>query len=116
MYKKILVPLDGSKLAEGVLPYAKFLGRALQLPINLMHVNDPETAAPSAYAVQGADYLKAVAATLPASLTVNCSLENGRAAEVIVDSASRDTSTLITMATHGLAIRKRSSKSIAGLD
>jgi len=66
-----------------------------------MHVNDPETAAPSAYAVQGADYLKAVAAALPASLTVNCSVENGRAAEVIVDSASRDTSTLITMATHG---------------
>ena len=66
-----------------------------------MHVNDPETAAPSAYAMQGADYLKEVAATLPTSLTVNCSLENGRAAEVIVDSASRDTRTLITMATHG---------------
>ena len=66
-----------------------------------MHVNDPETAAPSAYAMQGADYLKAVAATFPTSLTVNCSVENGRAAEVIVDSASRDPSTLITMATHG---------------
>jgi nucleotide-binding universal stress UspA family protein len=101
MYDKILLPLDGSKLAEEVLPYAKFLAGSLQLPIHLMHVNDPETAAPSAYAVQGADYLKAVAATLPASLTVNCSVENGRAAEVIVDSASRDTSTLITMATHG---------------
>ena len=101
MYDKILLPLDGSKLAEGVLPYAKFLAGSLQLPIHLMHVNDPETAAPSAYAVQGADYLKAVAATLPASLTVNCSVENGRAAEVIVDSASRDTGTLITMATHG---------------
>jgi nucleotide-binding universal stress UspA family protein len=101
MYKKILVPLDGSKLAEGVLPYAKFLAGSLQLPIDLMHVNDPETAAPSAYAVQGADYLKAVAATLPASLTANCSVENGKAAEVIVDSASRDARTLITMATHG---------------
>jgi nucleotide-binding universal stress UspA family protein len=101
MYQRILVPLDGSKLAEEVLPYAKFLAGSLQLSIDLIHVNDPETAAPSAYAVQGADYLKAVAATLPASLAVNCSVENGRAAEVIVDSASRDPSTLITMATHG---------------
>jgi nucleotide-binding universal stress UspA family protein len=66
-----------------------------------MHVNDLETAVPPAYAIQGADYLKELAATFPASLTVNCSLENGRAAEVIVDSASRDTSTLITMAIHG---------------
>ena len=101
MYKRILVPLDGSKLAEGVLPYAKFLAGSLQLPVTLMHVNDLETAVPPAYAIQGADYLKELAATFPASLTVNCSLENGRAAEVIVDSASRDTSTLITMAIHG---------------
>ena len=101
MYNRILIPLDGSKLAEEVLPYAKFLARALQLPMDLLHANDPEIAAPSAHTVQGADYLKAVAATLPASLAVNCSVENGRAAEVIVDNASRDPSTLITMATHG---------------
>jgi nucleotide-binding universal stress UspA family protein len=97
MYKQILAPLDGSKLAEGVLPYAKFLASGLQLPVNLMHVNDPETA----YAIQGADYLRQVATTFPTSLTVNCYVENGRAAEVIVDSAANDTGTLITMATHG---------------
>ena len=101
MYKRILVPLDGSKLAEGVLRYAKFLAGSLQLPVTLMHVNDLETAVPPAYAIQGADYLKEVAATFPTSLTVNWRIENGRAAEVIVDSASRDTGTLITMATHG---------------
>jgi hypothetical protein len=32
MYNKILVPLDGSKLAEAVLPYAAFLASALQFP------------------------------------------------------------------------------------
>jgi nucleotide-binding universal stress UspA family protein len=101
MYTSILVPLDGSTLAEGVLPYAKFLASSLQLPVDLLHVNDPETATPAAYAIQGADYLKEVAATFPTSLTVNCSEQNGRAAEVIVDSASRDSATLITMATHG---------------
>jgi len=101
MYTRILTPLDGSKLAERVLPYVKFLAGALQLPVNLMHVNDRETAVSAAYAMQGADYLKEVAAAFPASLTVNCCIENGRAAEVIVDSASRNAGTLITMATHG---------------
>ena len=35
MYHKILLPLDGSKLAEGVLPYAQFLAGTLQLPMDL---------------------------------------------------------------------------------
>jgi nucleotide-binding universal stress UspA family protein len=107
MYKKILVPLDGSTLAEGVLPYAKFLASSLQLPVDLLHVNDRETVAPSAYPLQGGDYLKQVAATFPASMSVNSSVENGRAAEMIVDIASKDPTTLITMATHGRSGAKR---------
>jgi nucleotide-binding universal stress UspA family protein len=99
MYKKILIPLDGSKVAEAVLPYARFLATALQLPVDLMHINDPETVAPN----MRADYLKEVADSFPRSLTVNCRIDNGRAAEVIVDSAARDAGTLITMATHGLS-------------
>ena len=101
MYKKILVPLDGSKLAEGVLPYARLLAGALGLPVGLLHVNDPETAAPAIRPVEGADYLKEVAASFPPSLAVSCGVESGKAAEVIVDSASRDSGTVITMATHG---------------
>lgn len=101
MYNKILVPLDGSKLAEGTLPYARLLAGALQVPVDLMHVNDSETVALFNHPTQGADYLKEGAASFPASMTVNCRVENGRAAEVIVDSASRDAGTLISMATHG---------------
>ena len=101
MYKDILVPLDGSKLSEAVLPYAKVFAVSLHLPVKLLHVNDWDTAAPSTYATQGACYLKQVAATFPTYLTVDYSVENGRAAEVIVDQASRDGRTLITMATHG---------------
>ncbi|HTN69779.1 MAG TPA: universal stress protein [Methylomirabilota bacterium] len=101
MYKKILVPLDGSKLAEGVLPYARLLASALELPVDLLHVNDPETAAPGIRPIQGTDYLKAAAASFLSSLTVNGRVESGRAAEAIVDSAARDGGTLITMATHG---------------
>jgi nucleotide-binding universal stress UspA family protein len=103
MYDKILVPLDGSKLAEGVLPHVKFLAGALQLPVDLIHVNDPETIAASNPAGQGAEYLKGVAASFPAALTVTCRVEDGAAAGVIIDSAAQNSGTLITMATHGLS-------------
>ena len=41
MYRKILVPLDGSNLSTGVLPFVRYLAEALQLPVELMSVNDP---------------------------------------------------------------------------
>jgi len=99
MYKRI--PLDGSKLSEGVLPYVGFLAGRLRLLVNLLHVNDSETTVPSVYATDGAAYLQHVAATFKAPLTVAWDLEEGRAAETIVDRASKDPGALITMATHG---------------
>ena len=38
MFKHILVPLDGSKLAEAVLPAAASLAEALNAPVTLLHV------------------------------------------------------------------------------
>jgi nucleotide-binding universal stress UspA family protein len=101
VYTRILVPLDGSKLAEGVLPYSRFLAGALQLPVDLIHVNDPEMVAPSAHRTRGADYLNEVAASSLSSLTVNCYVKNGAAAEVILNTALADAGILITIATHG---------------
>jgi nucleotide-binding universal stress UspA family protein len=98
MYKRILVPLDGSKLSESVLPYARFVANRLQLPIDLLHVNDAENGMGSH--AKGTDYLTQVAAGLSNSV-VDCFIEDGKAAEVIVDRASRDPGILITMATHG---------------
>ena len=40
MYKKMLIPLDGSKTAEAVLPYARTLARKLNLPVELLGVVD----------------------------------------------------------------------------
>jgi nucleotide-binding universal stress UspA family protein len=34
MYTRILVPLDGSKTAEKILPFARFLARRLKLPVS----------------------------------------------------------------------------------
>ncbi|MDA1348970.1 MAG: universal stress protein [Chloroflexi bacterium] len=42
MFRKILVPLDGSDLAEGVLPYASQLAKSLGIPLVLFSVGDPE--------------------------------------------------------------------------
>ena len=41
MYKKILVPLDGSKLAEAAVTYAKDLAGRLNLDVVLLHVCNP---------------------------------------------------------------------------
>ncbi len=39
MFKRILVPLDGSILSEAVLPHAQNLARALDIEIVLLHVD-----------------------------------------------------------------------------
>ena len=40
MYKRILVPLDGSKLPEQVLPYVRVLAKTFQVPIILLKAFD----------------------------------------------------------------------------
>ena len=43
MIRTILVPLDGSELAEGVLPYAKDLGSRLHAKVHFIQVFERET-------------------------------------------------------------------------
>jgi len=42
-YSNILVPLDGSRLSEGILPFACSLARGLKIKIELLQVIDPDT-------------------------------------------------------------------------
>jgi len=114
MYKKILVPLDGSSIAEVVLPYARALATALSIPVHLLQVIDPETLIPSGAAQQGrshnvltverehnGDYLKEIAALFPDPAAVSSSVRIGKPAEVIVEVAASQKDTLTAMATHG---------------
>ena len=39
MYSKILIPLDGSKTAEKVLPYARHLAGKFKIPVELLAVS-----------------------------------------------------------------------------
>ncbi|MQF95621.1 MAG: hypothetical protein FI731_08100 [SAR202 cluster bacterium] len=41
MFTRILVPLDGSPLAEQTLPYVRILGAAANTPISLIRIFDP---------------------------------------------------------------------------
>jgi nucleotide-binding universal stress UspA family protein len=101
MYNEILVPLDGSKLAEGVLPYARCFAEAFSVPVKLLHINDPEVVAAYSHPMQGEDYLKDLARSALAGLSVNVSVEIGKPAEVIADIGAGRRDALIAMATHG---------------
>lgn len=101
MYQKILVPLDGSKLSAGVLPYVRWLAAALKLPVELLHVNDPARLAPYSPPMQHGDYLEKVAESFSGITKMKCTIEPGKPAEVIVKMAGAERETLVAMATHG---------------
>jgi nucleotide-binding universal stress UspA family protein len=110
----MLIPLDGSKVAEQVLPYARRLARALSIPVELLQAADPEALAlltdpaHSRYADtvwadkinSGRAYLEAVARSFEGA-RVQCVVEKGKAEDVVIDNAAADKNTLIVMATHG---------------
>lgn len=114
MYSQILVPLDGSKTAEAVLPLARCFAHSLQVPVELLAVVDIAEMVRHGSADQTSmirtmvgdatrrfdDYLERVAKNFP-SAKVHWTVQNGNAAEAIIDSAQAKKQTLIAMATHG---------------
>jgi nucleotide-binding universal stress UspA family protein len=114
MYKRILVPLDGSKTAEAVLPYARLLAGALKVPVELLTVVDVVdigTHIPSEHfmdldalikdqVLRHEKYLKNVAQSFQ-SENVSCTVQKGIAGGGIISKAGADQGTLIAMATHG---------------
>jgi nucleotide-binding universal stress UspA family protein len=100
MYKKILVPLDGSNLSAAVLPYVRWLASALKLPVELLNVNDPDRLAPYSPPIEN-DYLENIAASFTQDCNVKCTIEQGNSADVIIRRASAEPKILTAMATHG---------------
>ncbi|HSQ12550.1 MAG TPA: universal stress protein [Candidatus Deferrimicrobium sp.] len=108
MYKKILVPLDGSKLAERVLPFARRLADSFGAAVELLRVSDPDARPPFSPPQASAQYLKEVSEKyFPASAQVAEVAEVGEPAQVIIDRAKADPACLIAMATHGMSGMRR---------
>ena len=114
MYSKMLIPLDGSKTAEKVLPYARYLAGKLKLPVELLAVIDIAEMATHIAAEKArfldtlvedgvrasTSYLRGVATTF-ADAKVTCAVEKGRAEDTIIEKGAADANLLIAMATHG---------------
>ena len=117
MYKKIMVPLDGSKLAECALEHVKAIARGCSVPeVNLVRV--VSTVPPwggseymdarliseylEAQQAGAEDYLKKTAEALEKDgLSVKTTVLEGSAADNLIDYAAKSGVDLIVMTTHG---------------
>lgn len=112
MYDSLLVPLDGSRAAEQVLPYVGVLARGLDCRVILLTVAEPRPedigpasparGRPAATAGAESDYLHRVAATFEDSrLVASTEVIEGRPAESIIAYTEARRPGLIVMATYG---------------
>jgi len=115
MYKRILIPLDGSELAEQTLPYARIIGKRLQAQVELLRVFDPVSpslADPSHglyldqvttnFRNEAQDYLERIGSSLRSDgLKVSSIVHEGNPSSHIASEAEREPATLIAMSTHG---------------
>jgi nucleotide-binding universal stress UspA family protein len=102
LVKQILIPLDGSPLAEDILEPAVALGMALQTECTLLQAIDPVMADDAADTLAIAcAYLERVAEQVRAKgLVVRTSVVNGPAAAAILAYGHQHPIHLIAMATH----------------
>jgi nucleotide-binding universal stress UspA family protein len=113
MYRKMLVVLDGSQLAEIVFPYARELAGRLGLDVVLLHVYSPDTRdfAPmyKAYIDQAAAHVQEEARKVQASangkparlVEARGELKEGYHADEILRYVDENAIDLVLMASHG---------------
>jgi nucleotide-binding universal stress UspA family protein len=111
MFRSLVVPLDGSALAERALPYAARLAEAGRGRLILVRVALPPTWAPldavdwtqlQAEAIEEAEeYIERIAAPLRSRMPITTRVASGRAAPVILEVVSDCAADGIVMATHG---------------
>ncbi|MBI4329535.1 MAG: universal stress protein [Chloroflexi bacterium] len=115
MFNKVLVPLDGSALAEGIMPYVEEMGVRLGSEVTLFHVVDPDTLDShdpehrvfieqlvSKAQTRAEDYIRRVVRGLKEKkVAVQTDIAVGRAAEEVVRKAEEGGYDLVAMSTHG---------------
>jgi nucleotide-binding universal stress UspA family protein len=111
MFKHLLVPLDGSSLAETALPAAAHLARILAARVTLLHLverNPPSEVHHDRHLTNAAEagtYLEEIKQrAFPAEMTVECHVHTAEIDDVarsIVEHISELAPDLIVMCTHG---------------
>ena len=119
MYNKIMVLLDGSELAECVLPHVEALAKGCQakevilvrafVPFRAVNIggeyvpNEKEiTRIDADFKAEAQDYLEKVAERLNLSgIAARWAILTGKPSEILSDFAKADNCDLIIMATHG---------------
>jgi nucleotide-binding universal stress UspA family protein len=112
MFKRILLPLDSSKLAECVLPHLVAIAQICEPEVQLMRVSEPfgvtarlRLIDPVDWQIRKAEassYLSGIAESLQkAGLRVSAHLYDGRPAEQIIEIAHTWNANLILMSSHG---------------
>ena len=113
-FEKILVPLDGSPLAQAILPYVMLVAKGFRSHVILFHVaetaldhEDPDQKAHADETVErirplAENYLAGVADEFRGEgIDVETKVAKGRAAAQIVEYAEQEDVRLIAMSTHG---------------
>lgn len=116
MFTQLLIPLDGSKTAEQVLPFARLFAATLHNPVEFIAIIDSvglaadltesdrerdEFSALVAEVMQKSnDYLSGISKTFD-GVAIDCVVEEGVPADVITRRGERDPGMVIAMTTHG---------------
>ena len=115
MYNTILVPLDGSKRAEAILPHVEDLAQRYHAAVVFLHVEAYPTVIgyDSIYPVldqsvierqrqEMESYLAAIQNNFrEKGITAQTRIAQGPVVEAIIDAADREVADLIAMASHG---------------
>ena len=113
MYDRIIVPLDGSGLAEQVLPFATRISLGMGIPIHLIQVvhTVPENMADPVHGLyrssitagmhdEAMDYLNSIKRKTPGS-EITCEAFEGNVSSIIIEEAAKTPGSLVAMSTHG---------------
>lgn len=104
MYKKILVPLDGSRLAEQIIPFVRWIAALNHIPVELLTAINPDAHPPLWPSEVGLEYLQRIAHEhFPEEITPTTVVGIGEPPSIITDLASENPDFLIAMATHGMS-------------
>ena len=99
MWERILVPLDGSNLAELALPYAEELAAAFNSEVILLYVSEP---AENQYRHMHQLYIEELAGQMKKRINkVSPLVLSGRPAEGVIGYAEKNDVGLVIMSSHG---------------